>query len=137
MRWLLLVLGLVACKERGTISVDLTPPCASASTAVAVRFQVVKGGNCMQCNGCGGACPCDTTATEKCITGVDCDPACSLADAKMRGIEFDPPSPGAYSLTYHFFNAASQEISILCTDVTVESDGTTSSTAQTMSICCQ
>ena len=135
MKWLVLIACLAACKERGTIAIDLTlpPTCVRASEATQVRMQVVKGGSCMACTACN--CPCPGTA---CITGLDCQdqPWCSLDDAKRDGIEFDPPSPGSYALSYTFYDALGVKVGLVCADVVVESDGTTSSNAATTSVCC-
>jgi len=139
MKWVALAVCLAACKERGTISIKLEvpPTCVGANNATQVRLQVVKGGTCASCTTC--SCPCDNNRpTTECITNLDCQdqPWCSLGDAKRDGIEFDPPSPGSYALSYHFYDPDGVEIGLVCADVVVESDGTTSSMAMTTSACC-
>ena len=132
----LLVACLAACKERGTITIDLSLTCPSV-TATRVRFQAIKNGSCNSCS-C-TSCVCENTSEQQCIADVPCSGSgCPLADAQENGIDFDPPSAGRYALTYQFLGAgtAAPVVASTCTTITVDADGTASSTAMPAPTCC-
>ncbi len=134
MLWLLPVMLGGACKERGTITIDLANDSCGGTH---VRFQAVKNGTC-SCT-C-GTCSCQTTTTEECVRDVPCTgTGCTLDEARANGLEFSPPSAGQYALTYQFLDDSvpAKTLSIACVIVDVDADGTASSTSTpTMPACC-
>jgi hypothetical protein len=138
MRWLLVVLACaVGCKERGTITIDLMPQCNGSATMV--RFQAIKDGTCDACT-C-ATCTCTNTTDQQCIASVPCDGAgCPVAEVQKNGIDWEPPSAGRYALTYEFLDGnagpAAAPVAIVCTEITVDADGTSSSTEMPAPTCC-
>ena len=130
---------LAACKERGTITIDLSLSTCPSATPTLVRFQAIKNGSCNACS-C-GSCVCENTSEQQCIADVPCSGSgCPIEDARANGIDFDPPSAGRYALTYEFLDGAAgpaaRVVAAICTNITVDADGTTSSSAAPPPTCC-
>lgn len=132
----ILALGVLlgACKDKGTITIDLADASCGATR---VRFQAIKGGAC-SCT-C-ASCSCLTTAMQECILDVPCAGAgCSLDEVRANGgVEFDPQSAGQYALTYQFLDDsdAAKTLSVVCVVVDVDADGTASSSSMPAPACC-
>ena len=122
-----------ACKEKGTITIDLSG--AEACGAERVRFQAVKNGTC-SCT-C-GSCACETSGNQVCIQDVCAGSGCTLEEARSGALEFEPPSEGLYALTYQFFDGAvpASTVSVVCVIVEVQEDGTASSVMDPDPMCC-
>jgi hypothetical protein len=132
-RALVALVCLAACKQRGTISIDLDLP-DNCKTAATVKFQAVKGGRCSACD-C-NQCECPNVEDQQCVEPVDCDPSCTVEEAKGSGVAFDPPSAGSYALAYKFYDANGLQVGYVCVDVTVDADGTASSKPAGTRACC-
>lgn len=130
----MLALALItACKDKGTITIDLT---GESCGAARVRFQAIKNGTCAcTCD----SCTCQTTTSQECILDVPCaGSGCTVDEARDTGLEFVPPSAGQYALTYQFLDDSvpAKTLSVVCVLVQVDADGTASSMMQTNPTCC-
>ena len=123
---MLAVLVLVACKERGTISIPTVQPCVDdAPTSVAVYLKP--------------ATTCDDPAVTCGLRDFECigdclalcpEGRCSI-DELMAGLEIDPPDAGDYVLVMSFrYGDASIDQGVVCVEVKVDADGTASSTVE-------
>lgn len=122
-RTMLLAIVLVACKERGTISVPLIEPCAG-STANEVAIYLKRATTCASMT-CGLR---DFECTDDCIP-LCTDGYCSL-DEVRSGLAVDPPDAGDYAMVMSYrFAGASTDQGLVCFELHVDADGTASSMA--------
>lgn len=134
-RWLLAIACLGACKERGTITIDLSLP-AACGTPTFVHFQAVKNGACDECLTCGGCACGDGTGDQQCIVNTG---SIEIGEAHRNGIAFDPPSAGSYALTYEFLEGdapPNPRVAVICKIITVDADGAESSSVMPEPMCC-
>jgi hypothetical protein len=117
----LLVSHLVACKERGTITVPIVEPCAGAD-ASEVAIYLKRATTCASLT-CGlRSFECADDCIPLCVDGY-----CSLDEARS-GLAVDPPAAGDYAMvmSYRFAGAATDQ-GLVCFELRVDADGTTSS----------
>lgn len=139
MRWLLvLALLLPACKERGTIDLDLSyPDECTAPTHAAVYL--IRGALCGECT-CGD---CLTRCDEdNCTLGCDGD-YCTY-DELLAGVTVTPDRAGPYAVIYQLVTISEtadgrdiEEVALLCADgVLLDKDGTSSDRISFAGTCC-
>jgi len=124
---LVAVLALAACKQQGTITLDLNAQTCSAADSLEVYF--VKGTGCGTC-GCGG---CDVCASGACKNVcVNCSPA-----DLTTGLPLDPaPGPGTYAVLVNEVSAGHVS-AVACVDgVEIDADGTASRQVTLDAKCC-
>jgi hypothetical protein len=114
-KWLVLACMVAACKERGTIAVELAgDPCTIPNTTVVVYAEPNLSCDLCDCGACFGAKP----------DGV------ILHDGVCRdGIELDL-HPGHWAIVVAVLDAGSKLVRQGCVDVDVDADGTGSSTVE-------
>jgi len=115
---------LAACRDAGTIEIDLTDALATCEKGTMVSAELILEGECSRCNGCAD---CDTCEPEDgCIR--ECELGCNIEDLGDRGIAFDSPSPGSYAAIVRYTNDDNEILAVVCSKITVDADGTQSTT---------
>jgi hypothetical protein len=120
---LAVLVAVAACRERGTVAIVLDQlPAACFDNVVGVYAYLAQGAVCGNCS-CTETCPsCDTG---RCVRACGGEP-CPIDEVLAHGIVFDPPAAGTYAAIYKLRAASGQEVGVVCADVLVDSDGTTS-----------
>jgi hypothetical protein len=126
MIWRIALLGTVlaiGCKDRGTISVPLTEPCAGAS-ASEVAIYLKRATTCASVT-CGLR---DFECTGDCIP-LCAEGYCSIEEARA-GLSVDPPDAGDYAMVMSYrYAGATTDTGLVCFELHVDADGTASSMA--------
>jgi hypothetical protein len=131
-RLVLLLLLLIGCKERGTLSLDLDVP-ATCEPWDRVQVYLVRAATCdCVCDECLAACD----AADTCTLG--CPPEGCPASALDDGLAVAPPASGFYAVVYQFLSAGDglRVHATACQEVEVMADGTASMTYQVAAHCC-
>ena len=131
MRRAFVLVWLLACKERGTISVPLTQPCDAREPA-AIAVYLVRSAECATF-ACGlRQFDC---AEPNCVAGCP-DGYCTPAEIEA-GLEIDPPTSGDYALVMSYRYDGQTDGGIVCYSLQVDADGTQSmSVDQGEAACC-
>jgi hypothetical protein len=131
---LLFACTLFACKQRGTVSIDLTLNTMCQGSQLAVYFIP---GEC-PIDGCGSACSCTALCRNTCQLGCVGGP-CNESELK-DGIVITPPAAGTYALVIDILSqpeaGPSTVIGETCATVHIQSDGTMSENVPLTPVCC-
>ena len=126
-----------ACREAGTLRVDLGAlpmSCQEDVTEIAAYF--VRGGSCADCT-CTGACP--ACEQGRCVQACGGE-GCAVEDVRQHGIAFEPPVSGPYVAIYKYRRPAPsgglEEVAVVCAELFVETDSTTSAVITPMQAQC-
>ena len=142
-RWMVALLALAACKERGTIHVPLVEPCPGG-TLQGVAVYLSRDQSCGQLS-----CPVafDCTAPDciaLCADHVQSGTPGYCTPDELTGLTVQPPSAGEYSLVLGYRYAGdSADRGLVCFSILVDADGTQDKTVplptdanQGANLCC-
>jgi hypothetical protein len=130
---LALAVGLASCKDRGTVTFDLTFP--DACPATHVQAYLIRNVTCGECSCAECVAPCNES---------NCEPACPQPcpiDVLDDGLAIQPTEPGLYAVVYQLIDTPEDGglprlVASACADAQVDEDGTTSMTLDVAGECC-
>jgi hypothetical protein len=120
---LTLLLGVAACKSRGTITLDFDlagTTCTDFGSAASFVLYAEPGTGCSAC-ACGACAGAGSNVVIGCPTASD--GSCTRDDLADRGLDL---SPGVWSVVLEAYDVTSTLIASQCLDITVDADGTRS-----------